>query len=105
MAACDVFAFSRAQIEAFVVFPQIIRRITDVYRAREAIKNLGLPCINEDLAVEALTLPSTNLSFNNQRLETLGDSVLKICVVTYVFNRFPYRHEGMHLDDYFQTSY
>lgn len=94
MAACDVFAFSRAQIESFIIFPQIIRRITDIYRAREAIENLNLPCISEDLVVEALTLPSTNLSFNNQRLETLGDSVLKICVVTYVYNRFPYRHEG-----------
>lgn len=95
MAACGVFTFSRAQIEAFAVFPQIIRRITDIYRAREAIKNLGLPCIHEDLIVEALTLPSTNISFNNQRLETLGDSVLKICVVTYVYNKFPYRHEGV----------
>ncbi|GJJ12209.1 hypothetical protein Clacol_006450 [Clathrus columnatus] len=93
-AMCEIFALSRLQVESFYVFPQIIRRITDVFRARKAVEELRLPFIDEDLVVEALTLPSTNISFSNQRLETLGDSVLKLCVVTHIFNRFPFRHEG-----------
>lgn len=92
--ACDTLLLPELVIQAFLVLPQIIRRITDVYRARIAMQKLGLPNLIEDRVVEALTIPSATARYNNQRLETLGDSVLKLCVVVYIFNKFPYRHEG-----------
>lgn len=79
---------------AFRALPQVTRRITDVYRARAAIMELDLPPLEEDLVVEALTLPCATAGFNNQRLETLGDSVLKLDVVVYLYNKYPFRHEG-----------
>ncbi|KAH9930958.1 uncharacterized protein B0H18DRAFT_1093485 [Fomitopsis serialis] len=78
----------------FHVLPELCHRITDVYRARTARAELGLPPITDDLLIQALTVPSANAGFNNQRLETLGDAVLKLSTVVHLFNRFPHRHEG-----------
>ena len=78
----------------FHVLPELTHRLTDLYRAHTIRFELGLPPIQNDLMVQALTLPSANAGFNNQRLETLGDSVLKLCTVVHLFNRFPHRHEG-----------
>lgn len=47
-----------------------------------------------DHTAEALLLPSSWTLLNNKRLETLGDTVLNLSVVTYVFSRFPMKHEG-----------
>lgn len=79
---------------SFHVLPELCHRITDVYRARTARIELGLPPITDDLLIQALTVPSANAGFNNQRLETLGDAVLKLSAVVHLFNRFPHRHEG-----------
>ncbi|KAI0078149.1 P-loop containing nucleoside triphosphate hydrolase protein [Panus rudis PR-1116 ss-1] len=79
---------------AFHVLPDLCQRITDIYRARMLRFDLGLPPILDDLLIQALTLPGANAGFNNQRLETLGDSVLKLTSVVHLFNRFPHRHEG-----------
>lgn len=85
------------------VLPQVCRRLTDVWRAREVRTALKLPPIVDDLLVQAITLPSTNAGFNNQRLETFGDAVLKLCAVVYLYNKYPHRHEGQ-LDSMKRTS-
>ncbi|THG95342.1 hypothetical protein EW026_g6294 [Hermanssonia centrifuga] len=78
----------------FHILPELCHRITDLYRARTIRLELGLPPIADDILIQALTLPSANAGFNNQRLETLGDAVLKLSTVVHLFNRFPHRHEG-----------
>ncbi|KAH9857576.1 hypothetical protein C2E23DRAFT_720089 [Lenzites betulinus] len=78
----------------FFLLPELCHRITDVWRAREARIALKLPPIAEDLLIQALTLPTTTARFNNQRLETLGDSVLKLAAVVHLYNKYPHRHEG-----------
>lgn len=78
----------------FRLLPKITRRATDLWRACQARLELHLPPIHENLLVEALSLPSTNAGFNNQRFETLGDSVLKLSTVVHLYNKFPHRHEG-----------
>ncbi|KAH9890583.1 hypothetical protein C8Q73DRAFT_652216 [Cubamyces lactineus] len=78
----------------FFILPELCHRATDVWRAREARIALKLPPIADDALVQALTLPSASTSFNNQRLETLGDAVLKLAAVVHLFNKFPHRHEG-----------
>ncbi|KAF9239687.1 hypothetical protein BU15DRAFT_46430 [Melanogaster broomeanus] len=92
--ACRRVHFSELVYRAFLFLPRICRRATDIYRAREERVQLGLPPIADDLLIEGSTLPTTNAMWNNQRLETLGDSVLKLTSTVYIMNKFPHRHEG-----------
>lgn len=80
--------------KTFRILPILMRRATDLWRAHQAVVELSLPPIELHILAEALTLPCANASFDNQRLETLGDSVLKLCTVVYIFHKFPFRHEG-----------
>ncbi|KIY67664.1 hypothetical protein CYLTODRAFT_396636 [Cylindrobasidium torrendii FP15055 ss-10] len=92
--ACSWFDLPYGLVRSYFALPAILRRTTDTYRARAAKFSLSLPPIRDDLMVQALTIPSAVMPFNNQRLETLGDSVLKICTVVHLFTRYPRRHEG-----------
>ncbi|KAK0185901.1 P-loop containing nucleoside triphosphate hydrolase protein [Armillaria mellea] len=94
LGCCGWLDMSFDMIQAYQVLPYLSRRITDIYRARQARFELGLPPILDDLLVQALTIPSTQASFNNQRLETLGDAVLELCTTVHLFNKYPFRHEG-----------
>ncbi|CAL1703381.1 unnamed protein product [Somion occarium] len=91
---CRWLPFSYALYCTFRLLPELCQRVTDVYRARMARFDLGLPPVHDDVMVQALTLPSADAGFNNQRLETLGDAVLKLTSVVHLFNKFPHRHEG-----------
>ena len=79
---------------AFELLPAICHRLTDIYRTICLRLQIGLPSINNNLLVEALTLPSAHAGYNNQRLETLGDAVLGLCTTVHLFNCYPRRHEG-----------
>ncbi|KAG9318230.1 hypothetical protein JVU11DRAFT_311 [Chiua virens] len=92
--ACRVVHLSQRVYRAFIFLPRICRRATDLYRAREERVQLGLPPMDDDLLIEGSTLPTTNATWNNQRLETLGDSVLKLTSTVHIMNKFPHRHEG-----------
>jgi endoribonuclease Dicer len=87
-------ALSMEMWAVFKLLPRILHRITDVFRAQSARRELSLPPIPSDLLIESLTLPSAANRYNNQRMETLGDAVLKIGIVVHLYNRFPHRHEG-----------
>ena len=93
-ANCSWVPMTHAIREAFGVLPTLCHRITHVCRAQFARLELGLPAIPDDLLVEALTVPSAAFSFNNQRLETLGDAVLQVCTTVHLFHQYPNRHEG-----------
>lgn len=94
LGACRRLHISEDVRRACFLFPQICRRATDLYRAREERFQLGLPPILDDLLIESSTLPTTNAKWNNQRLETLGDSVLKLTATVHIMNKYPHRHEG-----------
>ncbi|KAL6308704.1 hypothetical protein BKA93DRAFT_725516 [Sparassis latifolia] len=94
MALAQWAEISEDVYRTFHVLPELCHRVSDLYRARAARAELGLPPIMDDLMVQALTLPSANAGFSNQRLETLGDSVLKLSSVVHLYNKFPHRHEG-----------
>lgn len=91
---CRWTRLPKAIREVFYILPQICSHITNVYRSQCARIELGLPNIHPKLLEEAFTLPTVMTAYNNQRLETLGDSVLKLCVIVYLYNRYPYKHEG-----------
>ncbi|KAJ8496918.1 hypothetical protein ONZ45_g12249 [Pleurotus djamor] len=76
--ACVWIEFPPDVAQAFEIAPALAHRISDVYRVTSARLDIGLPAISPDLLVEAFTIPSANAPYNNQRLETLGDSVLKV---------------------------
>ncbi|KAG6873367.1 hypothetical protein C0995_016476 [Termitomyces sp. Mi166 len=92
--SCQWFAMSSDVRKAYEILPALSRRISDIYRAHRARFELGLPPIRDNLLVEALTLPCADMGFSNQRLETLGDAVLKLCTTVHLYNKFPHRHEG-----------
>jgi ribonuclease-3 len=48
-----------------------------------------------DLITEALTHKSYKKSYNNERLEFLGDAVLDLIVGEYLFKKFPKEDEGL----------
>ena len=91
---CRQLPVPKAMWKMFRILPILMRRATDLWRARQAVIELSLPTMLLDILAEALTLPCANANFDNQRLETLGDSVLKLCTVVYIFHKFPFRHEG-----------
>ncbi|KAJ3566679.1 hypothetical protein NP233_g6850 [Leucocoprinus birnbaumii] len=81
-------------VRAFELFPALCHKLTDAYRAQAVRLHVGLPPIPDDLLIEALTLPSVNADFSNQRLETLGDAVLDISTTVHLMIKYPRRHEG-----------
>ncbi|KAG8902461.1 Dicer-like protein 1 [Tulasnella sp. 403] len=86
--------FTLDMYRAFITFPALIRHVTSHTRAQEAIRELSLPDIAPALLVEALTLPLVYAGYDYQRLETLGDSCLKLATSVHVFTKYPYKHEG-----------
>jgi len=49
---------------------------------------------NKNLIIEALTHKSFKKSYNNERLEFLGDAVLNLIVGEYLYTKFPKSNEG-----------
>ncbi|KAF9025151.1 P-loop containing nucleoside triphosphate hydrolase protein [Hymenopellis radicata] len=94
LGSCGWLAMSWDVLRAYQVLPHLTRRLTDIFRARAARFELGIPPAMDDLLVQALTIPGAGASYSNQRLETLGDAVLKLCTTVHLFNKYPYRHEG-----------
>lgn len=67
---------------------------------KKLLKKLGIKDIKEELLNEALTHPSFNFEKNAEnapdyeRLEFLGDSVLRLCMSEYLFDKYPDYNEG-----------
>ena len=69
-------------------------------RTKQFLNNINIENINEELMSEALTHPSFNYEKNienapnYERLEFLGDSVLRLSLSNYLFDKYPNDHEG-----------
>ena len=94
LASTSIIPMPEEMFSLFALFPRLLHRIQDLWRARCARISLGLPPILDDRLIEATTLPAAAAGFNNQRLETLGDSVLKLCTSVHLHNKFLHYHEG-----------
>ncbi|KAG8919295.1 Dicer-like protein 1 [Tulasnella sp. 418] len=93
----SAIAFSNLPIEvfhAFTILPAVIRSIIGHYRAQGVQSCPGIPPLIERRLVESLTLPCVEAGFDYQRLETLGDSCLKLATSIHVFTKYPHKHEG-----------
>lgn len=57
-------------------------------------KRLGYQFRDKNLIIEALTHKSYKKTYNNERLEFLGDAVLDLIIGEYLFEKFPKVKEG-----------
>lgn len=93
-----------------LVWPALIHRIESYMIVLEAFEKLDLPGIPTGLALEAFTKDADNeeeeqqthtggkrgMGKNYERLEFIGDSLLKMTTTMTVFNRTTCDEEGMH---------
>ncbi|CAO2167444.1 unnamed protein product [Urochloa humidicola] len=83
-------------LRVFYLFPSLMYRIESLMLAsqlRSEISYTGSD-ISSFLILEALTTLRCCEDFSMERLELLGDSVLKYAVSSHIFLTFPNKHEG-----------
>jgi endoribonuclease Dicer len=61
-------------------------------------ENYGVP---PALLLQALTTASSSDGINLERLETIGDSFLKLAVTNFLYSEYSLQHEGKLRQDYF----
>jgi ribonuclease-3 len=70
----------------------------DRHSTQSFLRHIEIECHNLELMNMALTHPSysqeRSSSYNNQRLEFLGDAVLNFVVAEYLYNRYRHKAEG-----------
>ncbi|KAL7112075.1 hypothetical protein ACP275_05G130300 [Erythranthe tilingii] len=85
-------------LKSFYLLPSLMHRIESLMLAsqlRDEISRHGCNFnISSSLILEALTTLRCNESFSMERLELLGDSVLKYAVSCHLFLKYPKKHEG-----------
>nr|XP_004292050.2 PREDICTED: endoribonuclease Dicer homolog 3-like [Fragaria vesca subsp. vesca] len=89
----------RDVLKSFYLLPSLIHRLESLILAsqlREEISS-GHPSslqISSSLILEALTSIRCSEDFSMERLELLGDSVLKYAIGCHLFLKYPNKHEG-----------
>ncbi|XP_063947004.1 endoribonuclease Dicer homolog 3a-like isoform X1 [Daucus carota subsp. sativus] len=85
-------------LKSVYLLPSLVHRLESLMLAsqlREEIKSdVGNVHISSSLILEALTTTKCGESFSMERLELLGDSVLKYAISCYLFLKYPNKHEG-----------
>ncbi|KAI6114085.1 hypothetical protein F5141DRAFT_1002265 [Pisolithus sp. B1] len=90
---------SSAECEYSYMLPSILRHLTVAMTAESLRRTLftkapGLANIPTSLLIPAITAPAANELLNYQRLESLGDAVLKFIVAVNLMARYPLWPEG-----------
>ncbi len=85
--ACARIPLTLSMYYAFTTLPALIRHIMGYVRAQMAIHHLKLPVLEIAQLVEASTLPLVCAGFDYQRLETMGDSCLKLATTVHIYNK------------------
>lgn len=95
LASIDV---SHDVLRSFYLLPSIMHRLESLMLAGQLREEIALNSQNTRIAssliLEALTTVKCNESFSMERLELLGDSVLKYVLSCYLFLKHPKKHEG-----------
>ncbi|KAK9768192.1 Dicer-like protein 1 [Basidiobolus ranarum] len=73
--------------------PSILTRVNSILLVKELKEKLDLD-VDDILLMEAFSIPSASLDINYERLETLGDSFLKLGVSIRVYLVYPSKQEG-----------
>ncbi|KAI6044733.1 hypothetical protein EDC04DRAFT_2639245 [Pisolithus marmoratus] len=91
--------YSLAECEYSYMLPSILRHFTIVMTVESLRRTLfaetpGLANISTSLLIPAITAPAADDLINYQRLESLGDAVLKFVVAVNLMARYPLWPEG-----------
>ncbi|XVF35247.1 hypothetical protein REPUB_Repub18cG0129200 [Reevesia pubescens] len=85
-------------LKAFYLLPSLMHRLESLMLASQLREEINFHSSNfnmpSSLILEALTTLRCCESFSMERLELLGDSVLKYAVSCHLFLRYPNKHEG-----------
>ncbi|WVZ67722.1 hypothetical protein U9M48_016765 [Paspalum notatum var. saurae] len=83
-------------LRVFYLFPSLMYRIESLMLANQLRNEIAYTDsdISNLLILEAITTLRCCEDFSMERLELLGDSVLKYAVSSYLFMKFPNKHEG-----------
>ena len=73
--------------------PSVCIRVERQLLLQELRETIGIP-VDHKLFEEAMTTPSGNPLVNYERLENLGDALLKYAVSMHLFLKYPKLHEG-----------
>ncbi|GAA5800244.1 hypothetical protein HPULCUR_005669 [Helicostylum pulchrum] len=90
---CQKFFMSASMYQASMMIPSIMTRVDSILLCREAKVRYDLP-IDDPRILEAYTCPSAGMEMNYERLETLGDSLLKFIATIRLYINFPFSNEG-----------
>jgi hypothetical protein len=94
--ACTVDDLDFKYLQFGLMIPSIMRRL-EVYMLASKLSTTVLKNVqinNLDLIVTAISASSAQESSNYQRLEFIGDSVLKLCTSVQIMADNPLWHEG-----------
>ncbi|XP_006645199.1 endoribonuclease Dicer homolog 3a isoform X3 [Oryza brachyantha] len=83
-------------LRSFYLFPALMYRIESLLLASQLRSEIAYSDsnISSFLILEAITTLRCSEDFSMERLELLGDSVLKYAVTCHLFLKFPDKHEG-----------
>ncbi|KAL4597279.1 hypothetical protein ACB092_12G222500 [Castanea dentata] len=85
-------------LRSFYLLPALMHRLESLMLASQLRGEISCPSsdfqISSTLILEALTTLRCCESFSMERLELLGDSVLKYAVSCHLFLKYPEKHEG-----------
>ncbi|PNT71104.1 hypothetical protein BRADI_2g23187v3 [Brachypodium distachyon] len=82
-------------LRAFYLFPSLMYRMETLMLASQLRSEVAYDSnISSFLILEAITTLRCSEDFSMERLELLGDSVLKYAVSCHLFLKFPNKHEG-----------
>jgi endoribonuclease Dicer len=74
--------------------PPLCIRVERLLMQAELREAIGWPTVERPLFAQALHAPFANPDWNYERLENLGDALLKYTVSVHLFLKFPQLHEG-----------
>ncbi|KAK4422330.1 Endoribonuclease Dicer3a [Sesamum alatum] len=85
-------------LKPFYLLPSLMHRIESLMLSSQLKEEISSRAghfeISSSLILEALTTLRCNETFSMERLELLGDSVLKYAVSCHLFLKYPKKHEG-----------
>ncbi|CAO3607529.1 unnamed protein product [Mucor fragilis] len=90
---CQRFFMSASVYQATMMIPSIMTRVDSILLCRQSAQRYDLP-IDDANMLEAYTTPSASMEMNYERLETLGDSLLKFIATIRLYINFPFCNEG-----------
>ncbi|KAK9099556.1 hypothetical protein Syun_026601 [Stephania yunnanensis] len=85
-------------LRSFYLMPSLMHRLESLMLASQLKEDISYHAVNgqisSSLILEALTTLRCCESFSLERMELLGDSILKYAVSCYLFLKYPGKHEG-----------